>query len=902
MKKLPLSVRLVLGFLLVAVMPMAGLAWFYLTTFDRTLTHTVLQNVSTIADKKTDQINNFVEERLDDARSQARSAVVHEALQSLVQASGGPNVADRRALDQRFRQRLADLADPHLYHHLLLIDLDGNVVFSVRREADLGTNLLRGPYQMTLLAQAYRQAMTSLHTDLSPFAPYAPSGDEVSAFLVTPVLAQGRAIGALALQLSLDTLMPVVLDRTGLGQSGETVLAQRVGQEVLYTAPLSRVDGAPYSYRIPLVNSAEPMQQALAGQHGQGLARDYVGIEVAAAWRYLPALRWGMVVKMDSAEALAPARQAVRLTWLAFVVFVMLSGGMALLLARRFLQTEGVLAAQEARFRAMLGSMTDGVAVLQPSDVVGDFDFVDFNARGERIIGMNRQEVLQRPISRVLPGVEGSGILAALRDTQSTGQTHTLESVNYQDARLNLWIEVDTVRLPANELMLVVQDISERKAAQARIEHLARHDTLTGLFNRYTLETRLDQALLSARRSDEKLAVLFIDLDRFKAINDAMGHHVGDLLLIEVARRLLASVRESDIVARQGGDEFVVVLSSLEGVADVASVANKILETLALPYELPQGVQHTSPSIGIALFPQDGEDVDSLMKNADTAMYAAKEQGRNNIQYFNAAMTARAGDRLELERDLRRALDEQQFELYYQPQVRTRDASVCGVEALIRWHHPTRGLVSPALFIPLAEETGLILPLGRWVIEQACRQRALWRQQGLEHLRVAVNLSAHQLREPALVAQVQAAMQANQLCGEDLELEVTESVAMSDPQAAIEQLQALRALGLSLAIDDFGTGYSSLAYLKRLPIQVLKLDREFVRDIETDPNDAAISAATLALAHSLGLQVVAEGVETPAQRDFLAAHQCDVLQGYLFGKPEPADTLGPRLKSWVSTG
>ena len=408
--------------------------------------------------------------------------------------------------------------------------------------------------------------------------------------------------------------------------------------------------------------------------------------------------------------------------------------------------------------------------------------------------------------------------------------------------------------------------------------------------------------MLSARRNNETLAVLFIDLDRFKAINDSMGHHVGDQLLMEVAHRLLTCVRESDIVARQGGDEFVVVLSSLDSLADVAAVAEKIHQTLALPYALDGSLQHTSPSIGIALFPQDGQAVDSLMKNADAAMYSAKEQGRNNIQYFTPAMTTRASERLMLERDLRTAVEKGQFELYYQPQIRSADNTLCGVEALIRWQHPARGILSPGLFIPLAEEIGLILPIGQWVIQQACRQRALWRAQGIEHLRMAVNLSAHQLRDPTLVAQVQAAMQANQLRGEDLELEVTESVAMSDPQAAIDQLQALRALELTLAIDDFGTGYSSLAYLKRLPIQVLKLDREFVRDIETDPNDAAISAATLALAHSLGMQVVAEGVETPAQRDFLVAQQCDVLQGYLFGKPEPADTLGLRLKSWVSAG
>ncbi len=902
MNKLTLSNRLLLGFLLVAVMPMAGLAWFYLTNFERTLTDTVLQNVSTVADKKTDQINTFINERLDDARAQARRSVTREALQSLAHAAGQPDIAELMALDQRFRQRLSDLADLRLYHDMLLIDLDGNVVFSLQREADLGSNLQRGPFQTSFLAHAFRQAMSSLHTDLTPFAPYQPSGDRVSAFLVTPVLVQGRAIGALALQLSLDTLMPVVLDRTGLGQSGETVLAQRLGQRVLYTAPLMRVDKAPYSYQVALDNSALPMQQALAGNHGRGLTLDYVGVEVAAAWRYLPALRWGMVVKIDKTEALAPAHQAVRLTWLAFAVFLLLSSAAAWLMGWRMVQTEDALAAQEARHRAMLGSMTDGVALLQVDATGQDFVFVDLNAAGQRMAGLTRQQVLDQPITQVLPGVESSGVLAALRQTHQAGQTRTLQMLNYQDERLNLWVEADCVRLPGGELMLVVQDISERRAAQARIEHLARHDTLTGLFNRYTLETRLDQALLSARRTNEKLAVLFIDLDRFKAINDSMGHHVGDQLLIEVAHRLLASVRESDIVARQGGDEFVVVLSSLVSLADVATVAHKIHQTLALPYVLEASVQHTSPSIGIALFPQDGQDVDSLMKNADAAMYSAKEQGRNNIQYFTETMTAKASARLTLERDLRTAIQGQQFELYYQPQIRTVDNTLCGVEALIRWQHPERGLLSPAVFIPVAEETGLILPIGEWVIGQACRQRALWRAQGIENLRVAINLSAHQLREPTLVAQVKAAMQSNQLCGEDLELEVTESVAMSDPQAAIEQLQALRALGLTVAIDDFGTGYSSLAYLKRLPIQVLKLDREFVRDIETDPNDAAISAATLALAHSLGMLVVAEGVETPAQSDFLAAHQCDVLQGYLFGKPESADTLGPRLQDWVRQG
>lgn len=437
-------------------------------------------------------------------------------------------------------------------------------------------------------------------------------------------------------------------------------------------------------------------------------------------------------------------------------------------------------------------------------------------------------------------------------------------------------------------------DISERKAAEARIDHLAHHDTLTGLFNRYNLESRLAQSLLAARRENRQLAVMFIDMDRFKTINDTLGHHVGDLLLIEVSQRLLTCVRESDIVARLGGDEFVVTLSSMAEEMDAALVAAKILAALGAPYLIEGKTLHSTPSIGIAIFPTNGDNADTLMRDADTAMYFAKEHGRNNFQFFTPEMTSAAEERLELERDLRAALAARQYELHYQPQVTVPEGKVHGVEALIRWRHPERGLIPPLKFIPIAEETGVIEALGAWVLDEACRQLAAWREEGFSPLRMAVNLSAHQLRSPALVAEVQAVIARHGIRPGELELEITESAAMSNPERAIEQLKALRDLGVELAIDDFGTGYSSLSYLKLLPIHTLKLDRAFVRDIETDENDAAISAATLALAHNLGLKVVAEGVETEAQQRFLTDHQCDYLQGYLFGKPEPASDLSAR--------
>ena len=442
-------------------------------------------------------------------------------------------------------------------------------------------------------------------------------------------------------------------------------------------------------------------------------------------------------------------------------------------------------------------------------------------------------------------------------------------------------------------------DISEKKAAEARISHLAHHDALTGLANRHNLGIRLAQSIATARRDHQKLAVLCIDLDRFKSINDTLGHPLGDQLLIEVAQRLRAQIQESDIAARLGGDEFVVVLTGLQyhERGRIADIAENIRSALEQPYRLEDHVLHSSASIGIALFPSDGADADTLLKHADMAMYYAKDRGRNNFQYFTQELNAAARTRLELERGLRRALECGEFRVHYQPQVRTEDGRLAGVEALVRWQQPDGQLVPPQQFIPVAEEIGLIEAIGAWVLDEACRQLAEWRRAdpAFAGLRMAVNLSARQLRAEDLVERVAAVLARHGLARDDLELEITESLAMNDPEQAIARLQALRALGVRLAIDDFGTGYSSLVYLKRLPIQALKLDREFVRDIELDDSNTAISIATLALAASLGLEVVAEGVETAAQRDFLLRYHCTYLQGFGIARPMP----GADFPAWL---
>lgn len=453
----------------------------------------------------------------------------------------------------------------------------------------------------------------------------------------------------------------------------------------------------------------------------------------------------------------------------------------------------------------------------------------------------------------------------------------------------------DTSGQPSNYIGSFV-DISERKGAEEKIEFLAHHDALTGLPNRFSLQSRVDQALSQVVRSGERLALMFIDMDRFKLINDSLGHDVGDQLLLEIARRLRANVRSSDIVARLGGDEFVVALPGAGDDEAIARMAEKLRQELNAPYTLRSRLLHTSPSIGIAIAPEHGATVEMLMRNADAAMYRAKDLGRNNFQFFDRALSERARERLELAADLRAALERDEFRLHFQPQVRAEDGACVAAEALIRWQHPERGMIAPDRFIGVAEEFGLIDAIGEWALNAACRELAELNARGISGLRICVNLSAKQLRDRELPERVAGAIAAAGVAPGDLELELTESMAMQDPQSTISLLKRLYDSGVGLAIDDFGTGYSSLSYLKMLPLHNIKLDRSFVRDIDAEPGGRAICSATVALAHALGIKVVAEGVETEVQRDFLMALGCDYLQGWLFSKALP----GPDLALFIA--
>ncbi len=445
------------------------------------------------------------------------------------------------------------------------------------------------------------------------------------------------------------------------------------------------------------------------------------------------------------------------------------------------------------------------------------------------------------------------------------------------------------------------RDITAQKHDEERIQYLANHDGLTGLPNRMMFSQLLNMAIQLARRYNRTFGLMFCDLDRFKIINDTLGHEAGDKLLREVASRLSQELRSSDVVARLGGDEFVILVQEVAESEQIAAVARKILAAISKPVTLSGQECRVTASVGICMYPAAGLDEQTLMKNADMAMYLAKEQGKNNFQFYSDSIQTMSLERLTLEASLRLALERREFFLEYQPKLDLNSGMITGVEALLRWQHPELGIVMPTQFIPLAEETGLIIGIGRWVIQEACRQNSAWQQEGLPPLCMAVNLSARQFFEEGLLNDIATALATTGMNPELLELEITEGMAMQNIDNAIRMLRAMKEMGVRIALDDFGTGYSSLAQIKRFPIDTLKVDRSFIRDLTNNPEDRAITDAIIAMGRTLSLTIVAEGVETKAQENYLRDHDCDESQGYFFSRPTSAAQLGEFLRAHVAT-
>ena len=514
----------------------------------------------------------------------------------------------------------------------------------------------------------------------------------------------------------------------------------------------------------------------------------------------------------------------------------------------------------------------------------------DVNDALLRIGGFSREELLGHMTMEFIPPAWSERMLAQF---ESGSELPYESAMLHKDGR-EIPIECVMKTLPFSGealRLIVVRDMTAHREAQARIEFLALHDPLTQLPNRTYLKERLENLLALARRRHAEIAVLFIDLDNFKTVNDSLGHHVGDELLREVAKRVLATVRDSDLVSRLGGDEFVVVLSEIASSDDAALVAQKLLESIGAVMVIEGHKLFVSPSIGISLFAQDGETADDLIRHADSAMYHAKESGRGNFKFFRPALHHRAAGTLDLERQLRDALFKRQFVLHYQPQKRHSDGAVVGLEALVRWQHPERGLIGPDQFVQFSEARGLVGAIDRWVLQAACRQMKDWHNAGCLKVPVAVNLSALNFKQGDLLDEISGVLLETGLEPAFLEIELTESVLMDQDSQVLETLAALSKLGVGLTLDDFGTGYSSLAYLKRYPIHKLKIDRSFIEDLVTDEDDRTLTTAIIQMARGLNLKTVAEGVETPEQLALLAALGCEEFQGYLISPPLSAQDV-----------
>jgi diguanylate cyclase (GGDEF)-like protein/PAS domain S-box-containing protein len=553
-----------------------------------------------------------------------------------------------------------------------------------------------------------------------------------------------------------------------------------------------------------------------------------------------------------------------------------------------------------------------GEAVLR-TDVQGKVTYL--NRKAEEMTGWSREEARGRPMADVLRLIErvggpadGKAVGIAMQEDQATKETAGCTNcilVRRDGFECGIERKVTPIQDQDGNVtgaVVAFHDVSAAQAKSLEMSHLAQHDGLTDLPNRVLFNDRLTQAIALAERQGRQLAVMFVDLDHFKKINDSLGHDVGDKLLQSVAVRLTACVRRSDTVSRLGGDEFVVLLAQVEHAEDAAYSARKILRALAAPHIIDNRSVDINVSIGVSTYPNDGQDAEALMNRADNAMYEAKEHGRNNYQFFRHEMHARLAERQSLEADLRCALGRNQFLLHYQPKLSLQTGEITGVEALIRWLHPQRGTIYPAQFVSIAEECGLIVPIGQWVLLEACKQAQAWRDSGLGVVPVSVNVSAAEFGAKDFLSGVRAVLIATGVKPEHLELELTESVLMRDAEAAVVTLAKLKAMGVQLAIDDFGTGYSSFTYLRRFPSDALKLHQSFVQEITADPADAAIVSAMINLGRSLKQRVIAEGIETQAQLKFLRLHGCGEGQGYYFSPPVVAEQVRKLFEGGMQAG
>jgi diguanylate cyclase (GGDEF)-like protein/PAS domain S-box-containing protein len=884
------------------------------------LTAQVLNSLEGVAAKQERQIKGII------AQNEERLALVSSRTQlrlSLEKYVAEPRESYREKMNRILSDAGASIGD---FRRLSIQTLDGEVAAST---------------DPAMIGRVFADAVFFVEGQLANRVDlfYRDTQGQLGVYLAGPLYLDDHLLGVLVIDSDVSKLVASTTDYHGLGKTGETLLVRHDGDgDAVFLTP-ARFDAEAALVRtVSGQETDSPFIQALLKKERLFTgASDYVNEAVIAVTRYIEPVDWGLVVQMRQSEAYAPV---VRLrTWLLTLIGVFsigvilaslqiarsislpitrltqvasrISGGALSeradiaghgevgTLAQAFNQmTEHLIRdinerrQAEEKFHALLKSAPDAIVIIETTGVI-----CLANLQAEQLFGYEDGELLGKPIEMLLPTRYREGHVSLRQafcdNPHFRPMAEDLDLYGLRKDGTQIPVEISLAPIETQGGFLVasaIRDISERKHTEARLVQQANYDTLTGLPNRLLAADRLSQALGRARRIHKNVAVMFLDIDHFKNVNDTLGHAVGDKLLTEVAGRLTECVREDDTVARLGGDEFLIIIPELNALKDAEIVAEKVIETLNHPCSLGERELFVGASIGITGFPVDSDDPDVLLRNADAAMYRAKAAGRNTFRFFTPEMNVQLQRRLEIESHLRYAISRDELYLHFQPQMHIESGKLVGAEALLRWKNPELGAVTPDQFIPLAEETGLINSIGEWVLVQACKIASSW-QTSTDAVRLAVNISPVQFRGGRLIDTVSRALEQSGLAAWLLELEITERVLVEDNPNTSEILKSLKEMGIRLVLDDFGKGYSSLSYLKRFPFDVLKIDRSFVSGVTINPEDAALCKAITAMASSLSLEVVAEGVETSAQWDFLRSHGVGLVQGFYISRPLAADTL-----------
>jgi len=869
-----------------------SIAYAYHRAHEQDFYNGVSEQITAIAELKSKEIQYYYNERKDDIRFISHSSHFKEQLESL------GDKHDPLSVSSTLVKRLSEVKQHMGIESLFILDDSGKILITTNQDNEQISSVIKNTVTKGLQpGQIYFQDFYRNEFD----------GQVYFAFLSAVKSKNNLPMKVVVLRIDPYLyLYPFINQWPIVSESAESLLVRKEGDQVVFLNNLRFEKNTALNLRHSIKNESLPAAKAVNGFTGVVEGVDYRNTEVIADVRAIPSTPWFMVTRIDQREIYLPLKERL---WATIVSVFMAITALGLLLMVIWRQQR--LTYYREQYETSLRLKIFGQIFSQ-------------NSEGIMVCDANKNITLINEAFTEITGYLADDVLGKTPQLLNSGRqdiafyqslwTGINEKGNWQGEVWNKrkdgseypeWLTISVLHNTENNSLShyigVFSDISQHKKDEENLRYLAHFDALTGLPNRILLKDRISQAINLSQRGSYNLAILFFDLDRFKKVNDSLGHHIGDLMLVEVAKRLNAIMRKEDSASRLGGDEFVILLPETNS-DGAAHVAQKVIDSISAPFNMEGSELSITPSIGISLYPEDGDNAQSLLQAADTAMYRAKDSGRNQFQFYTVELFEKAKRQLEIDGALRGAIDRKELELYYQPQISLSSGVMIGCEALLRWDHHQLGRISPAEFIPIAESSGQILSIDRWVLHEAIRQMAIWKEIGFLDFSVAVNLSAVQFHHQDLLVMVQDALTRYNLPATHLELEMTEGLMMNDMEETINVIDSLHQAGLQLSIDDFGTGYSSLSYLKRFKIDKLKIDQSFIRDIHFDPDDAAIVTTIIKLAESLGLKTIAEGVETKEQEVFLRANGCDEVQGYFYSQPIPANEFEIYVKNFKEKG